>query len=206
MFSLNEDDLNLKILGCADGPASVNAEMYKKGKAYVSLDPIYQFTARELEQRISATAPVIAEQLIKNQTDYHWHYYQSPDQLVQIRRLAMKEFLNDFEQPSANQRYVIGSLPQLPFDDNTFDIVLCSYCLFSYSEQLNERFHCASILEMARVAREVRVFPLLEINGKQSRHLNGVLNALDEELFSRVVSVDYEFQKGGNQMLKFYKP
>lgn len=41
MFNLSEVDLNLKILGCGDGPASFNAEMTKQGHRVVSIDPIY---------------------------------------------------------------------------------------------------------------------------------------------------------------------
>ncbi len=66
MFSLTNQDLEQKILGCADGPASVNAELYQPGKKYVSLDPIYQFSAQQIRERIDATAPVIAEQLEKS--------------------------------------------------------------------------------------------------------------------------------------------
>jgi hypothetical protein len=41
MFTLTDEDLNLKILGCADGPASFNAEMRQRGKEVVSCDPLY---------------------------------------------------------------------------------------------------------------------------------------------------------------------
>lgn len=207
IFSLSEDDLNLKILGCADGPASVNAELHRKGKAYVSLDPIYKFSAQQIKERITATTPVIAEQLKKNKDDYLWDYYRSPNQLIRIRQSAMGEFLRDFDQSFNSERYIASALPTLPFGDHTFDLALCSYFLFSYSEQLNEEFHRQSMLDMARVAREVRVFPLLEISGERSRHLSGVLSSLkNENLSHRIVPVDYEFQKGGNQMLILYTP
>lgn len=207
MFSLTDQELDQKILGCADGPASVNAELHQRGKEYVSMDPIYQFSAQQIRERIEATTQVIAEQLEKNRADYRWDYYQFPDQLVRTRQAAMNTFLTDFEQHSDTKRYVFGALPQLPFEDNSFDLVLCSYCLFSYSSQLDEEFHCQAILEMARVAQEVRIFPLLEINGKRSRHLDGVLSFLKEKnLFRKIVSVDYEFQTGGNQLLILKTP
>ena len=108
MFALTENDLNQNVLGCADGPASVNATLHRQGKAYVSLDPIYQFSAQQIKERIIATAPVIAEQLEKNHTDYRWDYYTSPDRLVEVRQEAMAEFLQDFEQHYSTERYVTG--------------------------------------------------------------------------------------------------
>ena len=82
-------------------------------------------------------------------------------------------------------------------------MVLCSHCLFSYSEQLDESFHQRAIREMSRVGEDIRILPLLETNGRVSRHLTRVLNQLKEEGFQyEIITVDYEFQKGGNQMLK----
>lgn len=202
MFSLTENDFALKILGCADGPASVNAELHQEERSYVSLDPIYRFSAQQIRERINVTAPVIAEQLEENQADYYWDYYQSPSRLVQIRRAAMDKFLTDFTQHRASGRYVNGALPHLPFSDHQFDLVLCSYCLFTYSEQLDEAFHRQAVLEMNRVGRETRIFPLVEVDGQPSRHLDSVLELLEEkDIPVKITTVDYEFQRGGNQLL-----
>jgi hypothetical protein len=54
MFSLSATDLNAKILGCGDGPASFNAEMTELGHSVVSIDPIYQFSTEQIEQRVRA--------------------------------------------------------------------------------------------------------------------------------------------------------
>ena len=40
MFALSDADLQLKILGCADGPASFNAEASRLGHSVISIDPI----------------------------------------------------------------------------------------------------------------------------------------------------------------------
>jgi hypothetical protein len=56
--------------------------------------------------------------------------------------------------------------------------------------------------EMLRVAEEVRIFPLLTLLLKTSPHLVPLCEALERRGFAVVVrSVDYEFQRGGNQML-----
>ena len=41
MFGLGEADLDQRILGCGDGPASFNAETSSRGHTVVSIDPIY---------------------------------------------------------------------------------------------------------------------------------------------------------------------
>jgi hypothetical protein len=53
------------------------------------------------------------------------------------------------------------------------------------------------------VAEEVRIFPLLELDGRESRHLRAVLLAVERMgLKAEKVPVPYEFQLGANQMLK----
>src|SRR5215469_1021562 len=80
---------------------------------------------------------------------------------------------NDYPAGKAEGRYVDAQLPTLPFADQSFDHALCSHFLFLflYSAQLGEKFHRAAMLEMCRIARESRVFPLLalEASCRQSR-------------------------------------
>jgi hypothetical protein len=49
MFALSERDLALPIVGCGDGPAAFNAEMSLRGHRVVSVDPLYRFSAAEIE-------------------------------------------------------------------------------------------------------------------------------------------------------------
>lgn len=80
--------------------------------------------------------------------------------------------------------------------------MLCSHCLFTYTEQLDYAFHLAAIREMLRVGREVRVFPLLDMNAEVSEHLAGVEGELRDDGYTvERVKVDYEFQIGGNEMI-----
>jgi len=61
----------------------------------------------------------------------------------------------------------------------------------------------ASIRELCRVAAEVRVFPLLELGAKTSRHLQAVTaNLAAADCAVTIVPVPYEFQRGGNQMMQ----
>ena len=48
MFALSEEDLNRRILGSADGPASFNSELTQRGGSMISCDPLYQFTPEQI--------------------------------------------------------------------------------------------------------------------------------------------------------------
>ena len=51
--------------------------------------------------------------------------------------------------------------------------------------------------------RELRIFPLLELGAVPSRHLEEIQKKLREEEHTvSIVSVNYEFQRGGNRMMK----
>lgn len=203
MFHLTEDDLHLKILGCGDGPASFNSEMRKRGYCVTSIDPVYQFTAAQIRERIGATYDQVLEQLRHNQEHFVWKLFTSPEELGQARMAAMREFLADFEQGKEEGRYLNGEFPSLAFLDETFDIALCSHLLFLYSEQLSLDFHQDAIAEMCRVAEEVRIFPLLDLAGARSQHIDPILSELTERGYRVAIEeVPYEFQRGGNQMMR----
>ena len=44
MFDVSDEELNLRILGVGDGPASFNSEMNALGYTVLSIDPIYLFS------------------------------------------------------------------------------------------------------------------------------------------------------------------
>jgi ubiquinone/menaquinone biosynthesis C-methylase UbiE len=92
----------------------------------------------------------------------------------------MNRFLDDFDAGLEAGRYVDASLPELPFFDNEFDLGLCSHLLFLYSEQIDAAQHIEALTEMCRVAKEVRVYPLLSLDGRLSQHLPGVLRYFNE--------------------------
>lgn len=202
MFDLSEADLGLNILGCGDGPSEFNARVAEHGGSIISLDPIYEFDASQIQSRISETYDAVMEQMRKNQADYVWNVIPSVEALGKIRMSAMNSFLLDYEAGKREGRYVAGELPSLPFDADKFDMALSSHFLFLYSAHLSAEFHLQSIQEMLRVSREVRVFPLFTLDGNPSPHLHLVTEHLADQGFSVTIRrVAYEFQRGGNEML-----
>lgn len=203
MFDLTPDELKLTMLDCGGGPASFNAEMTRQGYKVISCDPIYQFTANEIAQRVQDTYQKIIDGMQINYDRFVWQDIQTPEQLGQIRITAMNKFVEDFPVGIKEGRYVTDELPLLSFETKQFDLALCSHFLFTYSEQLSIDFHLASIIEMCRVAKEVRIFPLLvQFSGETSPLLQPVTNKLQElEYKVQIKQVSYEFQKGGNKLL-----
>lgn len=203
MFDLPKANLEVQILGCGDGPASFNAEMTALGHSVVSVDPIYQYSAEQIKQRVQETYEPVISQVKQNSHRYIWKNFHDADELGQARLSAMKRFLLDYEAGKVEGRYRYQSLPNLELANDQFELCLCSHLLFLYSEQLSLNFHIDSIAELLRVSQEVRIFPLLKLNGEPSPYLETVIEELSNKGFDvQVQSVAYEFQKGGNQMLK----
>lgn len=203
MFALSEVDLRKRILGCGDGPASFNVGLTKAGGTIISIDPIYQFTVGQIQQRIDEVCPEIIGQLTENAEKYVWTTIRSPEELGRIRMEAMQDFLVDFPEGKNSGRYVEGELPGLPFANDQFDLALSSHFLLLYSEHLSADFHHKALSEIMRVAREARIFPILSLDGVQSPHLESLLKLANAEgWIYEVQEVDYEFQEGANKMLR----
>lgn len=202
MFALSEDDLARNIIGVGDGPASFNAEMHALGKQVVSIDPLFAFGADDIERQFYAVVDHIIEQVKATPSDWVWTYHQSPDDLRKNRIQALTHFLADYERGVAERRYVVGALPKLDWPDRSFNLALCSHFLFLYSDHFNYAFHRAAMVEMLRVADEVRVFPLVTLGLAVSPYVARLREELAAEGYmTEIVPVGYELQRGGNCML-----
>jgi SAM-dependent methyltransferase len=204
MFDLREIELakRTRILGVGDGPASFNAEMRALGRRVVSCDPIYLFTAQQIRSRVEATHDRMVEFARQHHETFTWRHLTSPEHMGEVRLKVMNRFLADYSAGVRDGRYVAAGLPGLPFADAAFDLALCSHLLFLYAEQLSLDFHLQSVIEMARVAREVRIFPLMMLGNTPSPHVGPVREELSRRGYEHEVRrVPYEFQKGGDEML-----
>jgi SAM-dependent methyltransferase len=202
MFHLSPGFLSKKVLGCGDGPAAFNAVANAFGGHVVSVDPIFNLSKKEIEKQINDSFPDVISQTRANTEQFNWEQFGSLEGLGKIRMKSMKQFLNDYEQGKEEGRYIAASLPKLPFDDHSFDIALSSHFLLLYSDILDIDFHLKAIDEMLRISNEVRIFPVVDLNSKLSAHLPEILEKYPNH---ELVKVNYEFQKGGNQMLKIGK-
>ena len=200
MFDLTGTELRLRILGCGDGPASFNSECNKRGGQVISVDPIYNLTREEIRKRIAETYDDVLRQTGRNHEKFKWDLIKSVEELGKVRMEAMEIFLDSYAEGKKEKRYIPASLPVLPFRDGEFDIALSSHFLFLYTDNLSYDFHLQSIREMLRVAKEIRIFPLLEVNANRSPYVERIIKELGPEGI-KVRKVNYEFQIGGNEML-----
>jgi hypothetical protein len=204
MFALTDADLGSRILGCGDGPASFNAVATRQGMTVISCDPVYRWSADDLRIRIDGAYDQMLEQARQNEHEFVWTSIPSVDALGRVRMAAMRAFLADYPAGLREGRYVDAALPSLPFGDREFDLALCSHLLFLYSTQLGEGFHRAAVLELGRVAKEVRIFPLLALGSVPSPFIEGCADLLRASGYDvSIERVPYEFQRGGNPMLRF---
>ena len=207
MFSLSPEDQQLNILDCGGGPASFNGELTAQGGHVTTVDPLYQFSATQIKQRFQASLDDVMAQIEATPENWCWSFHQNSADLKQNRIKVMERFTADFSQGKASGRYLQASLPQLPFKDGQFDLALCSHFLFLYSDLLSPEFHLQAVQELCRIAKEVRIFPLRTLASQPSTDVEPVCRMLRSQgLHPEIVQVEYELQKGGNEMLRFSIP
>ena len=206
MFNLSEDDLARDIVDVGGGPASFNARMHQRGTPIISVDPIYQYSEAELRQRIQETYKDIVTQAFQNRNKFVWTRFSSVGELVAFRRQTMEAFCQDFETGRQQGRYVVEALPNLPFSDRQFDLVLSAHLLFFYSANRDLAFHLGAVRELLRIGNEVRIFPLVDVNNSVSPFLLPVIRELEKDgIASSVETVPYHLQKTGNEMLRLWR-
>jgi hypothetical protein len=94
----------------------------------------------------------VISQVKRNPDGFVWSYFRDADHLGEWRLATMKTFLADFANGKQQGRYVVASLPSLPFADSEFSLALVSHLLFLYSEQFDRaRDHASN--RMMRIRR-----------------------------------------------------
>jgi len=203
MFALSDADLQQRIVDCGAGPAAFNAQATRRGAHVISCDPLYRWDADDIRQRIAAIFDTVLAEARRNHEEFVWNAIASVDDLGKIRKAAMDEFLADYTMGRLPGRYVDAQLPELPFLDDAFNLALCSHLLFLYTDHLDDTFHFLAVREMCRVATEVRIFPLLALNGTRSRYVDPIVQVFAHLGFKVAIEkVAYEFRRGGNEMLR----
>ena len=141
------------------------------------------------------------QQMRENMDNYVWTNIKNLDELENVRMSAMRLFLSDYEQGKAEKRYIFHELPnRLPFEDGTFDIGVSSHFLLMYTV-LGYDFHIQAITEMLRVCKEIRIFPIVDLDANKSDMITDVINYFSSRYHVEIRETQYEFQKGDNKLL-----
>lgn len=206
MFDLNLKTLeDQKILDCAAGASSFTSYMHEQDFEVTAVDLIYDKSPEFLQRRCQKHLQALIDALEKMKQEFVWTFFRNLDELKKHRIKSCQDFYQDYKS-GKGKRYLKGDLTNLPFEDNSFDLLLCAHLLFIYDHRLSEEFHHKAVEEMMRVTRkELRLYPLVKHKGLKSTMVEKVTNSLSDNYESKLVKVDYQFRPGGNQMLVISK-
>ncbi len=192
-----------RILDCGAGFASFAVEARAYGADVIAADPMYGRTTEALAALGAAEITQVMRTARTHADKFAFTTFRDFDDAENCRRTALTGFLCDYAGGFAAGRYVRAELPALPFADDTFDLALNSHFLFLYATRLGETFLAQALRELARVAHEVRVFPLVDLDGRdyaqEPEHLQQLAGS---RLRAEILPVRYEFLKGAKSMLR----
>lgn len=205
MFDLSQEDMDSRILEYGCGPSDVNAQQVHEAYEAVSCDPLFVLDKDTLFSKSVMIFAEMADEIRKEQAQFDFSECGGLEQLIEQRQQGLKTFFADYEQGKAEGRYYGVSDYHLPYPDFSFDFALSSHYLFADLEDQTIDFHLNVIRELARVAKEVRIFPLIDREGKTSEFLGPVLLQLQQEGYgAEVREVDYHLHKAENAMLRVW--
>lgn len=209
MFDLKMEDLTRgPVLDVAGGASSFTAQMRETGFAATAVDPFYAGAAERVLEEARKEIGVSSAKLAAAAANYDWSYYGSPERHRQLRERSYERFAADYVREDAPSRYIAASLPNLPFADGSFGLVLCSHFLFLYGEQFGEAFHRASLAELLRVTRtggQVCIYPLVTLGWQTPPYLQELLLELQETAAVRTVPTMLPFTPAKSPVLKLDK-
>ncbi|OGV35600.1 MAG: hypothetical protein A3E88_06545 [Legionellales bacterium RIFCSPHIGHO2_12_FULL_35_11] len=203
MFGLSEIDLNKRFLEYNCGASSFNSDLHKRSNRCISCDPWYALSKSEIEKKIDETFAKRLSELCQHLDNIDVSRYGSIDKLVAARRNGIDDFLADYELGLQDGRYLAIATQELPFENFEFDFALVANNFFGNSDLHAAEYYLTIIKELARVAKEVRIFPLVDANGNPSSLLGPILLDLNQANFGvEVKDVSYHLQPRGNAMLR----
>lgn len=204
MFDLEATQLDgQRILDCPAGPASFVATAHDRGVDATGVDIRYREPPPALADRCAAAIDDADTQLRAARDLFDWTYYGSVEDRIALLERTTRRFLADYPAGRESGRYVWADLPRLPFADDRFSLVLSSHFLFLYGDRLSRSFHRETLFELVRVATdEVRLYPLVELDGTPYPHLDAVRRILEDAgLGTEIRPVPFAFLRGATEML-----
>ncbi|WP_025026840.1 class I SAM-dependent methyltransferase [Caldalkalibacillus mannanilyticus] len=210
MFMLDEEVMARgPVLDVASGASSFVQEMNKKGYKATAVDPMYQEDASFLQRRGLDEIEESTKKLADVQHLFQWAYYGSLENHYNNRKDSLAKFIADYQGNSVEPRYKYGTLPNLPFGDETFSLILCSHFLFLYGEQFDYSFHLKAVQELLRICApggEIRIYPIVGFDGEDNPQINRLIQELQSEgVRVSLAPTTFRFLKGATRYLHINK-
>lgn len=191
------------VLDCPGGACAFVAEANARDIDAVGVDLLYDVPPDELREKCEADLEDALAGFDGVEDQFVWEFYDDVSDVRAHWTAAYERFIDDYETHFDTDRYVQTRLPDLPFDDDSFSLVLSAHLLFLYMDQLDHEFHEQALLELARVAsRELRVYPLARFDGKRYPRLDELREALSDAGYATETRrVPFPFQREDPEML-----
>jgi SAM-dependent methyltransferase len=201
MFALTDAELAGRLLDCPGGAADFTATATAIGADVYACDPAYVARPAELDARSLADLHRARCYVEAHPEEYTWSFFADLDTYGTERAASRAAFVAHYAHH--RERYLAAQLPDLPFVDGAFDLVLCSHLLFSWADRLDLDFHEAAITEMTRVGAAARIFPTFAMGADPVLDLDPLLCRLRRQgIAAKFCPVDYLFQRGQPLMLE----
>ncbi|QTH46235.1 class I SAM-dependent methyltransferase [Cohnella sp. LGH] len=208
MFKLDPANLTGPVLDVAGGASSFTAHLHAKGVRAMAVDPFYEGITDEIIATGYKEIETASAKIAAMAASFDWSYYGSPERQREIRERSMTLFAEDFRKEDAWSRYFAAALPRLPFENDTFELALCSHFLFLYADAFDEHFHAAALRELIRVLRpggELRVYPLVTLKWEPCSFLNRVIEGLADVASHELLPAGLPFTPVRSPLLKLVK-
>nr|WP_295974949.1 methyltransferase domain-containing protein [uncultured Bacillus sp.] len=198
-----------RVLDAASGGSSFIAELTKKGYDAVAVDPLYRLSVEEMNAFGYQEIEIASQKLEKVKHIYEWVSYESLDMHNDIRRHSFQKFLESYKQDVKKEKYIAASLTSLPFENDTFSLVVCNHFLFLYQEQFDFNFHLKAIEEMIRVTKvggSIRIYPLVDFKSQIYTHLDELIDAINTSHASaKIKETPFRFLPSAHHFLQIDK-
>jgi hypothetical protein len=212
-FNLTIEDLKKynKIIDCPSGASSFVAEINNitsnSEKKVIGCDPLFDESLEYLKRKGEEDIDYVVEKVNSSFKLYNWDYYKTIENLKEQRTLSLARFALDYNQGKKEERYIKAELPKLPFEDESFDLVLSGHFLFTYANKFDFEFHKSSLLELFRIcAKEVRIYPIQQRMLQSYPNMKKLISVFNEhDIKYEILQVPFEFQKGSNKILRLMR-
>ncbi len=204
MYDLTQADFAKAILDFSAGISSFNSAATARGMNVVSVDPAYHLSGADMHSHAVALLHRTISQLEANPTRLQNQSVSMCQKIESLWEKTEKVFLQDYAAGKSQQRYQSIQLPSFPYKTLQFQLALCTDYVFHHALS-REKVHTI-LKELARVAEEVRIFPLLDNNGKMPAELGPLMLYFQQKNYGiEVREVPYHTLKGGNAMLRIWE-
>lgn len=201
MFDLPADLGALKLLEFACGPTLVNQELSLQNCFVRSADPWFEPDLSHTQQLFTEKFEQQKNKMLEYPSRYDTDKYGGVEALFARRTEGFQGFFEDYQQ-AYQRKYFKAEAFQLPFDNASFDLVICSNYFFADLPDAGVDFHLAWFKELSRVAHEIRIYPLT-IAGGPSTLLGPILMALQTQDYRvSVQEVPFRLVSSSKAMLK----